>query len=281
MTDSSSTTTTLDPDEALRNEWTSWHAKHEEARADGHGFLAITGLTWLNTEPVRIAGISGSWSTGPEGPRVDLAPGETLVVDDATVTGEHSFGILAERGGVTAFDGDIAIEIAKRDGHDIVRPRDPSNPFLGVYSGTPAYAAEAKWHIAGRYLPFDEPRAVTVGSVVEELHHVYDAPGEIEFVVDDETFRLTAFPGKAPGSLHVLFTDATSGVTTYAANRSLAVAAPREDGSVVLDFTRAVNLPCAYTDYATCPLPPAENHLPFAVEAGEKQPRERNVAALV
>ena len=72
----------------------------------------------------------------------------------------------------------------------------------------------------------------------------------------------------------VLFTDATSGVTTYAANRSLQVPPLAADGTVTLDFNRAVNLPCAYTDLATCPLPPAENRLPVAVEAGEKIPYE-------
>jgi uncharacterized protein (DUF1684 family) len=73
----------------------------------------------------------------------------------------------------------------------------------------------------------------------------------------------------------VLFTDATSGVTTYPANRSLLVDAPDAQGAVTLDFNRAVNLPCAYTDFATCPLPPAGNRLPIAVEAGEKIPYER------
>ena len=70
----------------------------------------------------------------------------------------------------------------------------------------------------------------------------------------------------------MLFTDATSGVTTYAANRSLTTAAPDADGGVLLDFNRATNLPCAYTDLATCPLPPAENRLPVAIQAGEQTP---------
>ena len=86
---------------------------------------------------------------------------------------------------------------------------------------------------------------------------------------------LTAFPGHTPGSLIVLFTDATSGVTTYGANRVITLEPPAADGAVVLDFNRAVNLPCAYTDLATCPLPPRENRLPVAVEAGEKIPFER------
>jgi len=109
----------------------------------------------------------------------------------------------------------------------------------------------------------------------EELQGFADAPGFVEFEAGGQPQRLTAFDGQAPGSLTLLFSDATSGVTTYAANRSLAVAAPAEDGTVALDFNRAVNLPCAFTDLATCPLPPAENHLQVAVEAGEKIPYER------
>ena len=90
--------------------------------------------------------------------------------------------------------------------------------------------------------------------------------------MDGQNLRLIAFNGYKPGSLGVLFTDATSGVTTYPANRSLEVAAPAADGTVILDFNHAVNLPCAYTEFATCPLPPAGNHLPVAVEAGRSCP---------
>jgi uncharacterized protein (DUF1684 family) len=125
-------------------------------------------------------------------------------------------------------------------------------------------------------VPFDAPRPTTVGAAVDGLEHVYDAPGRIEFELDGQPFALTAFPGHGPGELMVLFTDATSGVTTYAANRSLRVT-PDADGAVVLDFNRATNLPCAYTDLATCPLPPAENRLPIAVEAGEQTPSERGI----
>jgi uncharacterized protein len=128
--------------------------------------------------------------------------------------------------------------------------------------------------IRGRYRPFAEPTEVTVGSVVEGLEHVYATPGAVEFELDGQPLTLTAFNGYVPGSLHILFTDATSGVTTYPANRSLQVPAPAPDGTVILDFNRAANLPCAYTEFATCPLPPAGNRLPVAVEAGEQIPDE-------
>jgi len=124
-------------------------------------------------------------------------------------------------------------------------------------------------------VPFGDPRPTTVGAAVDGLQHVYDAPGRVEFGLDGQPLSLTAFPGHDPGSLIVLFTDATSGVTTYAANRVLELGTPGPAGQVVLDFNRATNLPCAYTDLATCPLPPPENRLPVAIEAGEKIPYER------
>jgi uncharacterized protein len=255
--------------------WEAWHGRHEALRADPHGFLAITGRHWLDGEPRRFPDAPGEWSTGPGGPVVTLAAGEELVIGGEPVHGRHEFGVIPERGGVNAVWGAAVIEVAKRGGNDIVRPRHPGNPLRTEYGGTPAYPPHPRWAVTGRYVPFAEPRPTTVGSVVDGLEHVYDAPGRVEFTLDGQDLALTVFPGHEPGSLSALFTDATSGVTTYAANRSLLLPAPADDGTVTLDFNRAVNLPCAYTDLATCPLPPAENRLPVPVEAGEQIPNER------
>ncbi len=262
---------------AFDAEWADWHRAHEQRRADPHGFLAVTGLFWLDAEPAAIPGIPGRWSTGPSGPHVDLAADESLTIDGALVTVRHTFGPIAERGGVTAaFDAGV-IEVARRGGRDIVRPRRPDHPFLASYAGTPAYAPDARWRVEARFVPFDPPQPFEVGAAVDSLAHVYESPGALEFEFAGRTHRLIAFPGHRPDELLVLFTDLTSGVTTYAANRSLLVPAPREgdDGRTTIDFTRASNLPCAYTDFATCPLPPAQNRLPFAVEAGEQTPSGR------
>jgi hypothetical protein len=261
--------------------WQEWHQRQEARLADAHGFLAITGLHWLDETPQRFEDAPGRWSTGPEGVRVLLDDGEELVVDGVAVHHEYSFGVIAERASLYPVWGDAVIEVAKRGGHDIVRPRHPENPLRLGFTGTPAYAPDSRWAVTGRYVPIDAPRPTTVGAAVEGLQHVYDAPGRVEFELEGtgETLSLTAFNGHAPGSLTALFTDATSGVTTYAANRSLQIDPPAADGTVLLDFNRATNLPCAYTDLATCPLPPAENRLPVAVEAGEKIPFERGGAA--
>jgi uncharacterized protein (DUF1684 family) len=95
--------------------------------------------------------------------------------------------------------------------------------------------------------------------------------GEVVFEHDGDQHRLVAW-GEDDASLWILFRDATSGVTTYAANRQLVVDPPAADGSVRIDFNRAFNMPCAYTGFATCPVPPAANTLMFAVEAGEQLP---------
>ena len=269
-----------DPDIFVR-EWETWHRHHEGIMGDRHGFLAITNIHWLDRDPRRFDDVPGAWSTGPDGVSVTLEGGEELLVDGETRTGDYTFGVIPERASVRASWGDKVVEVAKRGGYDLIRPRHPDNPLRIAYTGTPAYPPDPRWALAGRFTPFTEPRATTVGAAVEGLEHVYHAVGQVEVSVDGVDLALTAFPGPSQGQLLVLFTDATSGVTTYAANRSVVLGPVADDGSLIVDFNRAVNLPCAYTDLATCPLPPPENRIPVAVAAGETIPYERLDAAAV
>lgn len=276
-TPTSPITPAADP-EAFKAEWRQWHTERVRRLADPHGFLAATALHWLDGEPRAVAGIPGRWWTERDIVAVKLEDGETLSQPTSqgnrTITGVHEFGPLPERGDVQVELGDTRIEIAKRGGRYIVRPRSPWNPLLRGFRGVPAYAPDPRWAVPGVFRRFDEPKPTSVGSVADGIRHVYDAPGTVEFELDGAVHSLTAFNGHRPGTLTVLFTDATSGHSTYAANRSLELA-PAPDGTVVVDFNRAVNLPCAFTDLATCPLPPAGNRLPVAVEAGETIPYER------
>ena len=94
-----------------------------------------------------------------------------------------------------------------------------------------------------------------------------DSPGYVTFERDGKTYRLEA-AGQKNGTLWFVFRDGTSGRTTHGGARQL-YADPPKEGSVVLDFNKAVNLPCAYIPYATCPLAPPQNRLSLAIEAGE------------
>lgn len=263
-------------DDGFAAEWRRWHEAHERDRAAPHGFLAVTDLQFVDEAPRRIDGIPGEWSLEDGRVVVELDPAldpVPVLLDGAALTGRHVFAPIADRTGIELAWGERSIEVASRGGRILLRPRDPEAPLRAGYPGTPAYAPDPRWRIRGRFRPFEAPRPVTVDAALSGLSHVLSAPGEVEFEVDGEPLRLTVF-GAGRGLL-ALFRDATSGVTTYAATRSLHIDAPTPDGEVVLDFNRAVNLPCAYTDFATCPLPPRENRLPVAVEAGERIPLER------
>jgi uncharacterized protein (DUF1684 family) len=258
--------------ERFTQNWQDWKATRERDLADPLGWLALVSLDWLEDKPRAYEGLPGLWWQDADAAYFD-PQGAAVTHEGEPVTEVRRFELVKSGAGTRVSAGDLEIEIARRGGY-LIRVHDPKAPVLHAFHGVPAYEPDESWVLSGTFEAFDEPRPTTVGAVVEGLSHVYVAPGIVRFEYDGAEHTLTAFNGK-DGGLSILFTDATSGVTTYAANRSLAVPAPAEDGSVVLDFTRAVNLPCAFTDFATCPLPPAGNRLPFAVEAGEKLPYER------
>jgi uncharacterized protein len=225
----------------------------------------------LDAEPQRFDDVPGAWSSGVDGVRVVLGEEEELFVDESRVFGDYRFGDVDEIGRRASF-GDAEVEVCRRDGHYMIRPRHRGHDVRTEYVGTPAYPASIDWVVTGILIPFDAPEHFTVGATVEGLSHVYQSPGEIEFGLAGQILRLTAFNGDEPDELFIVFTDLTAGTTTYAPSRFLDVSAPGPDHLVTLDFNRATNPPCAYTDFATCPLPPAGNHLPVRVEAGEQLP---------
>lgn len=254
-------------------DWQDWKTDREHGLAEPYGWLALVSLDWLSETPQRYGDLPGLWWQDADAAYLDPAGGD-LSYDGAPVTEVTRFELVNSGSGTRVVAGEVEIEIARRSGY-LIRVHDPKAAPRTEFHGVPSYAPDPDWVLTGRFEPFDEPRPTQVGAVVEGLGHVYMAPGIVRFAHDGAEHTLTAFNGKQPGSLMILFTDETSGKTTYAANRNLSFAAPDADGTVRLDFNRAVNLPCAFTDFATCPLPPAGNHLPFAVTAGEQIPYER------
>lgn len=240
--------------------WHEWHREREDYFADPLGWVSITGSYWLTDEFETVADLPGRWSADADAVYVEGIDG-TEKLEPA----EGAPGLLVE-------DGDRRIEVIRRTGSVALRLHDPKSPHLVRYNGIPAYPPSEQWRVAGKFTPYEQPKTVTTGAVVEGLEHHHDAVGIIDFELDGAALQLVAF-GRPDGVLHVLFTDATSGVTTYPACRSLSIDLPDAEGTVTLDFNRASNLPCSFTDSATCPVAPAENKLAIAVEAGEKDPR--------
>ncbi|OLF19260.1 DUF1684 domain-containing protein [Actinophytocola xanthii] len=255
--------------------WQQWKVARERELAQPHGWLALVSLDWLSGTPQEYPGVPGRWWQDRDAAYVD-PNGAFLTVDGEPLAGVHRFELENSGAGARVSTGEVEIEVARRSGY-LVRVHDPNAPALAAFTGVPTYDPDPAWVLPARFEPFERPRAVTVGAVVEGLSHVYTAPGFVRFDHDGAPHVLTAFNGPAGRGLSILFTDATSGVTTYAASRAVEADLPA-DGVVLLDFNRARNLPCAFTDFATCPLPPTGNHLPFAVTAGELVPYERRRA---
>lgn len=260
--------------DAFARDWQQWHDELETGRRAPHGFLAYTSVNFLDDQPRRFDGVPGVWSTGERGPVVELDPGEVFVIDGVQVSGRHEYGVIGERTFHRASFGDVVVELSRRGGRDLVRPLYPDHGLRVGYRGTPTFAPDPRWVVEAVF-EAEEPRDIPIEAAIPEITHTHSTPGRVRFTVDGESYALTLI-ARGAGQATLLFRDATSGVTTYAASRTLGVALPT-DGTdrVVLDFNRATNLQCAYTDYSPCPLAPAENRLPFAVEAGEKIPLDR------
>src|SRR6195952_1489047 len=137
---------------AFSQAWREWHAQHEKVLADPHGFLAITSLHWLTETPQRFDDAPGSWSTGADGVVVVLDDNQDVVIAGNSVRGEYRFGRIPERGGVNVVWGDAVIEVAKRGGFDIVRPRHPENALRVAFTGTPAFTPDSRWALPARYV---------------------------------------------------------------------------------------------------------------------------------
>ncbi|GAA1247240.1 DUF1684 domain-containing protein [Pseudonocardia aurantiaca] len=258
-------------DQHLRDEWASWHAEREEDLRAPHGWLSLTALHWLDAEPRTFDGLPGWRASGDGGVEVAAAEAAGLVVGGAPVTSTVRLEPIDGLPGVLVEVGPRTVEVARRTDSYALRVRDPEATTLAEFVGVPAFPVDARWVVEGTFEAYEQPRRITVGAVVDGLQHFPTAVGVVRFAVDGSEHELVALQGKAEG-LVLHFRDATSGESTYGGGRVLQIRGADDHGTVRIDFNRTLNLPCAFTAYATCPLPPAENRLAVAVEAGERNP---------
>ncbi len=257
-------------------DWAVWHADREEQLATPHGWLSLTGLHWLDETARAYDGLPGTWrATGDGG--VELTADGDAVLDGAPVTGTVRLEPVDGQPGVLVTVGERKIEVIRRTDTYALRVRDPQAITRTAFAGVPAFPADERWVAEGRFEPYAEPQRLTVGAVVDGLQHFPTAVGIVRFTVDGAEHALVAFPGR-DGGLSLHFHDTTSGESTYGGGRILRLDDPDADGRVTVDFNRTLNLPCAFTAHATCPLPPAGNRLTVAVEAGERTPPRPDLA---
>ena len=164
--------------------------------------------------------------------------------------------------------GSLLFHVIVRGGRGFLRVKDRESEVRRGFTGIERFPVGGRWRVAARLEPHVPPRGVMVPDVLGNLEES-PSPGTLVFTLEGRECRLTPVGG--PGEeLFIVFADGTSGGETYGGGRFLSADPPRPDGTVVLDFNLATNPPCAFTPYATCPLPPQGNTLPVAVRAGEK-----------
>jgi uncharacterized protein (DUF1684 family) len=163
--------------------------------------------------------------------------------------------------------GDLTLVLLDRAGRHLIRVWDRNSALRRNFTGFDQYPVDPEYRIEADYVSYDTPRLISIQDVLE-IYHETPVQGYVTFKFRGQHYHLVAQVDEED-LMRLDFKDATNGDTTYVGGRFLVAEMPK-DGKVMVDFNRAYNPPCAYTEYATCPLPPRENHLPIRIEAGEK-----------
>jgi uncharacterized protein (DUF1684 family) len=263
-------------DARYREEIEQWRQKREAAlKADG-GWLTVSGLFWLKEGPNTIGSDASNDILLPESAPVHLGAIE-IQSDRATFTGRDRAVTLNGKpvtsaeihpdGSDALVAGPLQLLLIKRGSRLALRLKDNNSKARREFTHLSWYPVDEDWKITARFIPAPTATKLVFDTVIGE-QETSDSPGYAEFERDGKTFRLqAAAEGKR---LFFVLRDQTSGKTTYPASRFL-YSEPARDGLVTLDFNKAENPPCAFTDFATCPLPPPQNRLALAITAGERK----------
>lgn len=272
---------------------TSYHAEIEAARAERltklkapDGWLTLIGLHFLKDGPNTVGSAKDNQVVIAKGPahlgtvtvsadgRVNL---EVATGADATIDGEKrraaelkwqepSKPTLVTAGAVTLFAVD-------RGGKKALRVKDSESPRRMHFVGLDYFPVDPAWRIEARWMPFEKSRLMPITTMIGQTGPE-PIPGKAVFVRGGKTYELLPIDEGRNVPLFFVISDLTSGKETYGGCRFIYVPWPKEgQETIVLDFNLAENPPCAFTPFSTCPLPPKENRLPFAVKAGEKNYR--------
>jgi uncharacterized protein len=229
--------------------------KETELKADG-GWLTVTGLFWLKEGENRVERAPGVF---------ELHQGKALFRANA--------GAITEMGPEASIRaGDLTFSVIERSGRYGVRLKDNKSKLRADFPGQRWFPVRESYRVQARFVSYEKPNMMTVPNILEGTFQL-PSPGYAVFALNGRQLRLE--PVIEDKQLFFIFRDLTAGKETYGSGRFLYTELAH-DGKVELDFNKAENPPCAFTPYATCPLPPKQNILPLRVEAGELAPANKH-----
>ncbi|KAF1688130.1 hypothetical protein B1992_01560 [Pseudoxanthomonas broegbernensis] len=264
----------------------AWRDQRREELLRPDGWTSLVGLHWLELKAHYVGsgeriGNGVRFAFGPERMGMvsrDARGGYWFTPEDGvelTLNGEPLKGRVALHGdhaaapAVIGFDeGKGQVSLIRRGSRHALRVKHADAPTRLQFAGLEYWPADPSWRIEGRFVPNPVGSTLSIGDVIGVRTDTSN-PGAVEFERDGVQYRLEAL-GEPGRELFFVLADRTSGHGSYPAGRFLDAAWPGADGKVVLDFNRAYNPPCAFTLFATCPLPPPQNRLDLAIAAGEK-----------
>ncbi|MBV8834114.1 MAG: DUF1684 domain-containing protein [Acidobacteriaceae bacterium] len=245
-----------------------WQAHREAGLRKPDSWLTLVGLFWLKPGDNTIGSAASDDFVLPK----DSAPAQLgkLRLEGKQVTFISSDGksrnlSYDEDKPDIVHAGSISFYLIKRLDKIGIRVKDSNNPTLKNFKGLDFFPVNSSLHFEAHLV--NDPKKIPILNILGQTE-MQDSPGVVKFSYQGHEYGLRPiYEGK---TLFFLFKDPTNKINTYQAGRMLNTPLP-VDGKVDLDFNHSYNPPCTFTPYATCPLPPKENTLPFPVEAGEKR----------
>ncbi len=270
----------IEDEEAYRKGIEEWQQSRLERLKGKNGWLNLAGLFWLEEGENKFGSDPDNDIVFPD--KAEAFCG-TLILKEGKVTLNVADGaeITSKGVKVTSLEltddhqkaytlleqGDLAWFIIRRGDKFGIRLRDFKHPSIQGLDHIPAYPIRTDYVVEASLIPFDEAKEFTVATPVEGFTESYQCPGELHFKINKKD--LVLYPFSSGNGYFLVIADETTGLDTYGAGRFM-YTEPDSTGKILLDFNKATNPPCAFSPFATCPMPPPENFLPVAIEAGEK-----------
>jgi uncharacterized protein (DUF1684 family) len=269
-------------DKRLREE-AAWRAERDREMRSEESWLTISGLFWLDEGENTFGSSSSNRIELPPGSAPSLGgkfikKGENITVEAAPGVylycgGKQIARMRLRAGDSTSPDtlalGDLRMWIIRRGDRYAVRLRDLNAPAFKDYSGLDYFPPSTAFRIEAGFVPYSVPKNVKVEAKIVKQSELV-SPGTVTFSLEGKEYAFVAFDDEERGTYFLVFGDGTNGMETYDGGRFLDFKIDTGN-QTVLNFNRAFNPPCAFSDYATCPLPPAQNRFSFRLETGEKK----------
>jgi uncharacterized protein (DUF1684 family) len=260
--------------------YNEWKSERVNSLKSPNGWLNLAGLFWLEEGENRFGSDSSNTIIFPP-----VAPAVigSIILEKNKITLFVDAGIPVSQNGETVQEIELLSDysgkptlltldslawfIIKRGDRYGIRLRDYNHPNIDKLDSIPHFPVDLVWKVSATFEPFIQPRMISVPNIIGTIEES-PVPGLLKFQIGEQ--ELTLYPMGDPDHLFLVFGDETSALETYGGGRFLSVDPPDEKGNYTIDLNRAYNPPCAFTLFATCPLPPRENFLPIRVTAGEK-----------